>query len=137
MESGSLTIDRPKKRYELDEKFWPLRYELEQRKDAHFVVEEFMLLANQFVAMEISSKAKEVAVLRCHDSPKEAKRNYMEGLLAEFGLKAEFSSSQALKESFDRIFNDNKIKKEYKQIIKFFMMKMLEAANYFVADTKS
>ncbi len=46
MENGSVSFDKVKKYYELDEKFWPLRYSLEVRKEANFLVEEYMLLAN-------------------------------------------------------------------------------------------
>lgn len=46
MEAGVLSIESVKKRFKLDDKLWPVDYSLEERKDAMFVVEEFMLLAN-------------------------------------------------------------------------------------------
>lgn len=43
---GVLSIESVKKRFKLNEKLWPVDFTLEERKDAMFVVEEFMLLAN-------------------------------------------------------------------------------------------
>jgi len=36
-------------------------------------VEEYMLLANQYVAETLVAKCREVAVLRCHNPPKPEK----------------------------------------------------------------
>lgn len=47
MDNGAiLLIERDKKTYKLDEKNWPINYAIYERKEAHFMVEEFMILAN-------------------------------------------------------------------------------------------
>lgn len=46
VKNGVFSIEGVKKRFKLDEKFWPISYKSEERKEANFVVEEFMLLAN-------------------------------------------------------------------------------------------
>ena len=46
MSKGVFSIESVKKRFKLDDKLWPVDYVLEERKEANFVVEEFMLLAN-------------------------------------------------------------------------------------------
>lgn len=46
VQKGVFTIESSKKRFKLDEHLWPESYSLEERKEANFVVEEFMLLAN-------------------------------------------------------------------------------------------
>lgn len=44
--SGVFKVDSVKKRFKLNDKLWPIDYVLEDRKEANFIVEEFMLLAN-------------------------------------------------------------------------------------------
>lgn len=46
MSKGVFSIESVKKRFKLNDKLWPVDYVLEDRKEANFVVEEFMLLAN-------------------------------------------------------------------------------------------
>jgi exoribonuclease R len=44
--SGVFKVDSVKKKFKLNDKLWPIDYVLEDRKEANFIVEEFMLLAN-------------------------------------------------------------------------------------------
>lgn len=46
MADGAFSIESVKKKFTLDEKFHPIGYKIEERFEANFVVEEFMLLAN-------------------------------------------------------------------------------------------
>jgi len=48
-----LKIEKKKKYFELNEEHYPIGYHFEARKDAHFMVEEFMLLANMLVAEKL------------------------------------------------------------------------------------
>ena len=50
MNNGAITIDTPKKKFELDARLWPTSYTIEERFEANFLVEEFMLLAHVKVA---------------------------------------------------------------------------------------
>jgi exoribonuclease R len=70
---GAITIDTPKKKFELDNRLWPVNYSIEQRFEANFLVEEFMLLANVKVAQILVDNTREAAVLRRHPFPSEAK----------------------------------------------------------------
>ena len=66
---GVFLIDNVKKRFKLDEKLWPIAYTIEERKEANFVVEEFMLLANQIVGKAMVRECQELSVLRHHRFP--------------------------------------------------------------------
>jgi len=48
-----MVIDNNKIQFTLDENSLPTAYSIETRKEANFVVEEFMLLANQIVAKKL------------------------------------------------------------------------------------
>lgn len=38
-DAGAITIDTPKKKFELDHRLWPKSYTIEQRNEANFLVE--------------------------------------------------------------------------------------------------
>ena len=46
---GSLFFDIPRKVFQLNEEKMPLEFKIYERKEAHFLVEEFMILANEIV----------------------------------------------------------------------------------------
>lgn len=87
--NGSLRLDLPKLKFSLDSATgMPIgvtvgevvssqanqsNYALTlfQRKDANYLVEEFMLMANMSVAQKIEQEYPQVAVLRRHPPPKQ------------------------------------------------------------------
>ena len=46
---GSLFFDVPRKVFELDETKNPIIFKIYERKEAHFLVEEYMILANELI----------------------------------------------------------------------------------------
>lgn len=46
---GSLFFDVPRKVFDLDELKNPTSFKLYERKEAHFLVEEYMILANECI----------------------------------------------------------------------------------------
>ncbi|KAL4499157.1 hypothetical protein ABPG72_017059 [Tetrahymena utriculariae] len=131
---GVLSIESVKKRFKLNEKLWPVDFTLEERKDAMFVVEEFMLLANQIVAKEMVKQCKSLAVLRQHGYPSEIKQKQLNVIAKKFGHQIDFSSLQAINQSIEEIKKDDKLSFEKKLFLKKQMFLVLEQALYFVAD---
>ena len=72
-ETGSLFIETFRKRFTMDEEFYPQGFEIEGRGPANFMVEEFMLLANRLVGETMVKKCQRFALLRNHAFPKEEK----------------------------------------------------------------
>ena len=66
---GALVFEKQKKKFQLDETNRPISFKIEDRNDAQFLVEEYMLLANQLVAEKLVETCREVAVLRNHKFP--------------------------------------------------------------------
>jgi exoribonuclease R len=69
MKTVPFRIEKPKKRFLMDEDGWPVSFTSDIRKDANFVVEEYMLIANKMVASKLVDTAREIAVLRNHSFP--------------------------------------------------------------------
>lgn len=68
--NGALRIDQPKLQFELDVATrTPISMSIHESKDAHKLIEEFMLLANCTVAEKIQCDYPDIAFLRNHKPP--------------------------------------------------------------------
>jgi VacB/RNase II family 3'-5' exoribonuclease len=132
--NGSISFEREKKRFALDEASYPISYKADKRKESNFMVEEYMLLANQKVGKFIVDTCQEIGLLRCHPPPGNVKVNAFEMLLDKLNLKMKFTSSKEIQESSAAIFNDPAVPDTYKAVVRYRMCKVLEAAKYFVVE---
>ncbi len=68
---GAINFESEEVRFELDENQKPISVYVKERKDAHMLIEDFMLLANKSVAKFMAKKAIPIvpAVYRIHDMP--------------------------------------------------------------------
>ncbi len=96
--NGAIEFEREEVRFELDDKGHPLSTYIKVSQDAHKLVEEFMLLANRYVAQKIGmvpagTKAK-VFPYRIHDVPDPEKLSKLSGYVARFGYRLDASGSR-------------------------------------------
>ena len=104
--NGSINFETDEVKFRLDEKGKPLGVYLKERKDAHKLVEEFMLLANKRVAKYIHKKAngKEIPyVYRVHDLPDPDKVNDFALFAKELGVKIEAKTPKQISKSFNKM----------------------------------
>ena len=92
--NGAVNFDSVEVKFKLDEDGKPLEVIPKERKDAHKMIEEFMLLANREVATHIykwKEKGKEdgskTFVYRVHDDPDPEKLDTFSSFAAKFGHK--------------------------------------------------
>src|SRR6202000_1327725 len=79
--NGAISFETTEVKFKLDENGKPTGVYVKERKDAHKLIEDFMLLANRKVAAFVSNmgkgKHKFTFVYRVHDTPKpEALANF-------------------------------------------------------------
>lgn len=108
--NGAISFESNEVKFKLDENFKPVGVYLKVRKDAHKLIEEFMLLANRLVA-EFGSKKTNAAkpktfVYRIHDDPNEEKLKLFKIFAARFGYKLETTSSRAIANSLNHISSE-------------------------------
>jgi ribonuclease R len=88
---GAVNFETTEVKFKLDEKGKPLAVIPKIRKDAHKLIEEFMLLANKQVATYIyninKAKEKNTFVYRIHDSPDPEKVKDFSVFARQFGHK--------------------------------------------------
>jgi ribonuclease R len=109
-ESGAINFSSTEVRFKLDEKGKPIGIVIKESKEAHQLIEEFMLLANRIVAEEASKvevNKKPVPIpFRVHDIPSEEKLLPFMAFARKFGHKFDASSPEAIAASFNQMLND-------------------------------
>uniref|UniRef100_A0A1B0FMJ0 RNB domain-containing protein n=1 Tax=Glossina morsitans morsitans TaxID=37546 RepID=A0A1B0FMJ0_GLOMM len=103
-EKGALSINNPKLHFTLDAVSGePVSYEVESREEANFLIEEFMLLANQSVARFIYNHFPDTSILRNHASPLSKSMKSLRERLLGLGLDFDIRSSKAVYASMQRL----------------------------------
>lgn len=113
---GAINFSSTEVRFKLDEKGKPIGIVVKESKEAHQLIEEFMLLANKTVAEYISKvkvNKKEVPFpYRIHDVPDEQKLTPFIAFAAKYGHKFDTSSPEKIASSFNQMLEDVKGKPE-------------------------
>ncbi|MCK5208032.1 MAG: ribonuclease R [Cyclobacteriaceae bacterium] len=106
---GSINFETTEVKFDLDEKGKPIGLLTKERKDAHKLVEEFMLLANKRVAEFIykmkKGKTKNTFVYRTHDYPDIEKLNTFSMFAKKFGHELKVDNA-AVSRSLNNLIED-------------------------------
>ncbi len=109
-QNGAINFSSQEVRFKLDEKGDPIGIMIKESKEAHQLIEEFMLLANRTVAENISKIKINNKPLpfpyRTHDDPDEKKLLPFAAFAKKFGHKFDTSSPDAITASFNQLLND-------------------------------
>jgi ribonuclease R len=107
---GAINFSSTEVRFKLDEKGDPIGIMIKESKESHQLIEEFMLLANRYVAENISKlklKGKPVPFpYRIHDDPDEEKLLPFVAFAKKFGHSFDTSSPEAIATSFNQLLQD-------------------------------
>jgi ribonuclease R len=104
--NGAIDFDTEEVRFRLDPEGVPMEVYVKERKDAHMLIEEFMLLANREVATFIHQKAEgqEIPfVYRVHDYPNLDKVRELSLFAKELGFPMKVNSPKEIADSFNRL----------------------------------
>jgi ribonuclease R len=104
---GSINFDTVEIKFRLDENGVPLEVYEKERKEAHLLIEDFMLQANRSVAeyvhkIEINGKHVPM-VYRVHDLPDAEKLEAFSELAKAFGHKLNLSTPKHIAQSFNKL----------------------------------
>ncbi len=108
--NGAINFSSQEIRFKLDEKGDPVGIIIKESKEAHQLVEEFMLLANRTVAENVGKLKFNNKPLpfpyRTHDDPDEEKLVPFAAFAKKFGHKFDTSSPDAIAASFNQLLKD-------------------------------
>jgi len=109
-QNGAINFSSQEVKFNLDEKGNPIGVMIKESKEAHQLIEEFMLLANRIVAENLSKiKFNNKTVpfpYRIHDNPDEEKLLPFVAFAKKFGHKFDTSSPDAIAASFNQLLSD-------------------------------
>lgn len=103
---GAINFETDEVKFRLDEDGIPIDVYVKERKEAHMLIEDFMLLANREVATFITNKGKEQEipfVYRIHDEPDPAKVEELATFAKEMGFEMNISSPEEVARSYNRL----------------------------------
>lgn len=104
---GAMKINRPKLYFDLNPQSGePVGYKRQELDTANFLIEEFMLLANQSVAQFIYDKYPKFAVLRNHSFPQNRLILACQKKLNVNNIKLDVESSKSIYSSMIRILEE-------------------------------
>lgn len=113
---GAINFSSQEVRFKLDENRKPIGIMIKESKEAHQLIEEFMLLANRTVAEHVSkievNKKPLPFAYRVHDQPDEEKLTPFAAFARKFGHVFDTKSPQRIAESFNQLLQDVKGKPE-------------------------
>jgi ribonuclease R len=113
---GAINFSSQEVRFKLDENSKPIGIMIKESKEAHQLIEEFMLLANRVVAETVSKvKVHKKSIpfpYRVHDTPDEAKLVPFALFATRYGHTFNTKTPEAIAESFNQMLQDVKGKPE-------------------------
>jgi ribonuclease R len=109
---GAINFSSQEVRFKLDESGKPIAVVVKESKEAHQLIEEFMLLANRTVAEDVAKVMVKDKPLpfpyRVHDMPDEDKLDVFVAFARKFGHGFNTSSGEAIASSFNQMLAEAK-----------------------------
>jgi ribonuclease R len=105
MKNGAISFERLETKFKIDEEGNPISIYFKESKDAHKLIEEFMLLANRKVA-EYIGKQSLTFVYRIHDSPDPDKLDVLSLFLKKFGYNLQTENKKTIAQSMNKVLKD-------------------------------
>ncbi len=129
--AGAISFDRPEMKVEVDEKGRPVNVYQKVTKEANWLIEEFMLLANRTVAEFVATGCKGIGevqpkgarkqvktfVYRVHDEPNQEKVENLRNFIANFGYRmGPVNNGKDISRELNSLFEAAKDTPEYNAI---------------------
>lgn len=132
LKNGALSIESEEMRFKLNEKGNPAEVIIKTSKDAHKLIEEFMLLANRHVATFLSKPAKGrdpfPMIYRVHDKPDIEKMGMFAVFIEKFGHKINLQDPSQIAKNLNSLFDEIRGENEFSLIQSMAIRSMAKAS---------
>ncbi|WP_219223583.1 ribonuclease R [Pedobacter antarcticus] len=129
--NGAISFESTEVKFKLDETGKPVGVYVKERKDAHKLIEDFMLLANkkvaEFIAKKGKGKSKYTFIYRSHDSPNLENLGNFALFAARFGYKINTKTDKDIAKSLNFLMEDVEGKKEQNVLTQLAIRSMAKA----------
>lgn len=134
---GAVNFETEEVKFKLNEEFKPVGIFKKVRKDAHKLIEEFMLLSNRTVAryaydlkdgkQKSQENTRKTFVYRVHEPPSEDKLKLFSMFASRFGYNIKTGSDKAIAQSFNKLLSEVEGKPEQNIIQNMAVRSMMKA----------
>jgi len=125
---GSVLFNKEEVRFVVNNQGEPTDYKIKKQKQANFLIEEFMLLANVLVAKKIKEKNR-TAVFRVHDYPDEEKIIELERFAKNLGYYVKLSNVKNINVAINSLLKKAENNPE-KNILDMMVIRSMSKAKY-------
>jgi ribonuclease R len=131
---GSIAFKSQEVKFKLDEKGKPIGVMIKEQKEANYLIEDFMLLANRRVAEKIATRKNKEGeaktfVYRVHDEPNPEKLIRFSEFLQKLGYIFQTNSRKSITASFNSLF-DQILGKGEENMIETIAIRTMARAEY-------
>ena len=131
--NGALNIESEEMRFKLDSKGSPIETIIKTSKDAHKLIEEFMLLANKRVSLFLSkpNQNKDLIpmIYRVHDKPDPDKIGFLKLFLDKFGHELTFESLEKIALNINVLLKSIREENEF-PLVQSMVIRSMSKASY-------
>ncbi len=127
---GAIAFDRVEVRFNIDPKGKPLSVYFKEMKDSNQLIEEFMLLANRYVAEYVGKQTKatpKTFVYRVHDEPDFQKLYDFSNFIKRFGYNIKFDTDKSVAKSINGLLSQVRGKAEQNVVEQLAVRSMAKA----------
>ena len=132
-EKGAINFETIEVNFKLDESGKPISIYTKERKEAHKMIEEFMLLANREVAYLIYHKYKKTFIYRTHGDPDTEKLKNLYKLVKKFGYNIDVKDK--ISQHLNRLLENIEGKPE-QNILESIAIRSMAKAEYTIQPRK-
>lgn len=133
MDAGALTLASPEVRFKMEnDSHDPVDVEMKELKDTNALVEEFMLLANIYVAKKIQTIFPDSSILRRHPQPPMANFEGLIKAVKQLGFTINPSTSKTLSDSLDSCTTKDPY---FNKLVRIMTTRCMMQAAYFCSGT--
>ena len=129
--AGAINFESTEVKFKLDEQGKPIGIYVKERKDAHKLIEDFMLLANrkvaEFVAKKGDKKKSVTFVYRAHDQPNPETLAAFSIFASRFGYRINTKTHKEISKSLNKLMEDVVGKKEQNVLTQLAIRSMAKA----------
>lgn len=128
--NGSISFETVELKFNLDSKGFPISVYVKERKDAHKLIEDFMLLANKKVAefvFNMQKGVKNTMIYRVHEPPDPEKMKTLKDFAKKFGYNVNIDGDISL--SLNKLTEESEGKTEA-SLLQNFAIRSMSKAKY-------
>jgi ribonuclease R len=133
LKHGALSIESEEMRFRLNDEGHPVEVIIKTSKDAHKLIEEFMLLANKYVAKFVAApkKGRDTVpfIFRVHDRPDAAKIALFNVFIEKFGYKVDARQPDKIAQNMNTLLDEIRHTPEY-SLIQTMAIRSMAKATY-------